>query len=329
MLEPYAGASEYDQHGRRVVEGQRLMQAASDIFLGWDRVTGLDGNERDFYVRQLWDWKVSADVERMTPTGLAAYGRSAAGRSRAPTRAAATASRSRPISAPARSSTARSPASPWRTRTRTSATTRRWRRRRATAGRGRARCMRLVPALELAAALRSALASWRHRGRDRGHGADRAEEPRLRGHRRGASRERAVRGRRRRHHLRALLHLAAHLDGPQLVARGRRRWRGGASPASAASRRRELVAAITLVTGLLFLLLALLRMGWIAQLPLEGGGHRLPGGRRRRRRDRRAAEADRDVRGGRQRLARARVVARLARRRPLDDVARRGLSRSR
>jgi uncharacterized protein (DUF2252 family) len=73
VLEPYAGASRYRSHGRRVVEGQRLMQAASDIFLGWCSATGLDGNQHDFYVRQLWDWKRSAEVERLSPTGLGVY----------------------------------------------------------------------------------------------------------------------------------------------------------------------------------------------------------------------------------------------------------------
>jgi uncharacterized protein (DUF2252 family) len=75
VLAPYVGASRFQNQGRRVVEGQRLMQAASDIFLGWIRTTGLDGRERDFYVRQLWDWKVSADVAAMEPDTLAAYGR--------------------------------------------------------------------------------------------------------------------------------------------------------------------------------------------------------------------------------------------------------------
>jgi uncharacterized protein (DUF2252 family) len=75
VLEPYAGASRYRSHGRRVVEGQRLMQAASDIFLGWCPATGLDGRHRDFYVRQLWDWKRSAEIERLSPTGLDVYAR--------------------------------------------------------------------------------------------------------------------------------------------------------------------------------------------------------------------------------------------------------------
>ena len=67
VLEPYTGASQFKQQGRRVVEGQRLMQAASDIFLGWVTAEGPDGKDRDFYVRQLWDGKGSAEVERMTP----------------------------------------------------------------------------------------------------------------------------------------------------------------------------------------------------------------------------------------------------------------------
>jgi hypothetical protein len=73
VLAPYAGASRYSHQGRRVVEGQRLMQSASDIFLGWIRTTGLDGKERDFYVRQLWDWKTSVDVDAMDADSLAAY----------------------------------------------------------------------------------------------------------------------------------------------------------------------------------------------------------------------------------------------------------------
>lgn len=74
VLEPFAGASRFNRHGRRVVEGQWLMQAASDICLGWVSVDDPDGNRRDFYVRQLWDWKRSADLERIVPAGLSAYG---------------------------------------------------------------------------------------------------------------------------------------------------------------------------------------------------------------------------------------------------------------
>jgi uncharacterized protein (DUF2252 family) len=75
VLEPYAGASRFGNHGQRVVEGQRLMQAAGDIFLGWCPAVGLDGRQRDFYVRQLWDWKRSVEVERLTPHALELYAR--------------------------------------------------------------------------------------------------------------------------------------------------------------------------------------------------------------------------------------------------------------
>ena len=74
VLEQYLGVSEYANHGERVVAGQRLMQAASDIFLGWQRTRGLDGVERDFYVRQLRDWKASAEVEGSIPAGMEIYG---------------------------------------------------------------------------------------------------------------------------------------------------------------------------------------------------------------------------------------------------------------
>jgi uncharacterized protein (DUF2252 family) len=71
----YVGASKYANEGQRVVAGQRLMQASSDIFLGWQRVTsGLDNQTRDFYVRQLRDWKFSMDIGTMVPRGLRLYG---------------------------------------------------------------------------------------------------------------------------------------------------------------------------------------------------------------------------------------------------------------
>ncbi|MGE5272528.1 MAG: DUF2252 domain-containing protein [Verrucomicrobiota bacterium] len=74
VLEPYLGTSEFANHGQRVVEGQRLMQAASDILLGWLHVDeGIDGQPRDFYIRQLWDAKGSAPVELMEPSGMEAY----------------------------------------------------------------------------------------------------------------------------------------------------------------------------------------------------------------------------------------------------------------
>ena len=75
VLEPFLGRSELHQHGQRVVEGQRMMQAASDILLGWERVVTIDGEKRDFYIRQLWDSKASAEIELMDAAGLAAYGR--------------------------------------------------------------------------------------------------------------------------------------------------------------------------------------------------------------------------------------------------------------
>ncbi len=75
VLEPFLGKSQYASHGQRVVEGQRLMQAASDIMLGWERITAPDGVERDFYIRQLWDQKGSALIEFMDPTLMTAYGR--------------------------------------------------------------------------------------------------------------------------------------------------------------------------------------------------------------------------------------------------------------
>jgi uncharacterized protein (DUF2252 family) len=76
VLEPYLGKSTYGNHGQRVVEGQRLMQAASDIFLGWQRTpAGLDGQSRDFYVRQLWDWKTSAAIDTMPAESMAWYAR--------------------------------------------------------------------------------------------------------------------------------------------------------------------------------------------------------------------------------------------------------------
>ena len=76
VLEPFLGSSEFSNHGQRVVTGQRLMQATSDIFLGWLHIdAGLDGRSRDFYVRQLKDWKGSAQIERMVPEAMAVYGK--------------------------------------------------------------------------------------------------------------------------------------------------------------------------------------------------------------------------------------------------------------
>ena len=76
VLEQFVGKSEYSNCGQRVVAGQRLMQATSDIFLGWQHTSsGLDGKERDFFVRQLKDWKGSFAFEAAVPPGAAAYGR--------------------------------------------------------------------------------------------------------------------------------------------------------------------------------------------------------------------------------------------------------------
>ena len=74
VLERFVGRSAYNNQGQRVVEGQRVMQAASDIFLGWRRVSqGVDGRPHDYYVRQLWDWKLSADIDLMQPDALSIY----------------------------------------------------------------------------------------------------------------------------------------------------------------------------------------------------------------------------------------------------------------
>jgi uncharacterized protein (DUF2252 family) len=75
VLEPFAGRSRWTNQGRRVVEGQRLMQAASDVLLGWLHVDrDVDGMSRDYYVRQLWDAKASAPIETLAADEMAAYG---------------------------------------------------------------------------------------------------------------------------------------------------------------------------------------------------------------------------------------------------------------
>jgi uncharacterized protein (DUF2252 family) len=75
VLSRFVGASKYANQGQRVVAGQRLMQASSDIFLGWQRnEKGLDGKRRDFYVRQLRDWKFSIEIGTLRPEGLQLYG---------------------------------------------------------------------------------------------------------------------------------------------------------------------------------------------------------------------------------------------------------------
>jgi uncharacterized protein (DUF2252 family) len=75
VFERFVGPSTYAHHGERVVSGQRLMQAATDIFLGWVRIKGLDGTTRDYYVRQFHDWKGSADVDEMLVPSATMYSR--------------------------------------------------------------------------------------------------------------------------------------------------------------------------------------------------------------------------------------------------------------
>jgi uncharacterized protein (DUF2252 family) len=70
---PFAPKSRYTNQGQRVVEGQRIMQASSDILLWWDRILSPDGVTRDYYTRQLWDWKASVNIERLDPSALAIY----------------------------------------------------------------------------------------------------------------------------------------------------------------------------------------------------------------------------------------------------------------
>ena len=75
VLEEHLRGPRYRNHGARVVIGQRVMQAATDVFLGWQRIRGLDGLHRDYYVRQLHDWKGSADVDRLRVAGATLYAR--------------------------------------------------------------------------------------------------------------------------------------------------------------------------------------------------------------------------------------------------------------
>jgi uncharacterized protein (DUF2252 family) len=75
VLEAFAGSSEYPDHGQRVVSGQRLMQAVSDIFLGWQRIQEPDGKEHHYYVRQFRDWKWSPDVTTLSASAMKIWGR--------------------------------------------------------------------------------------------------------------------------------------------------------------------------------------------------------------------------------------------------------------
>ena len=125
VLAEYAGRSQYNNQGERVVAGQHLMQAQSDIFLGWTRVPNpLDGIDRDFYVRQLKDWKFSVPIELLLPKGMADVRpavRVDPGPGARPL--PGTASRWPPTSAARPGSTRPSPTSPKPTPTRTNATT--------------------------------------------------------------------------------------------------------------------------------------------------------------------------------------------------------------
>jgi hypothetical protein len=120
VLEEFAGKSVYARHGERVVAGQHLMQASSDIFLGWRTMANpIEGVERNFYVRQLKDWKGSAEIESMDPASMKVYGRLcgwtlARAHARSGDRVA--------IAAAQTHSTKRSRLSPSRTPTRTSVT---------------------------------------------------------------------------------------------------------------------------------------------------------------------------------------------------------------
>jgi uncharacterized protein (DUF2252 family) len=75
VLEPHLGTSTYENHAQRVVEGQRLLQSSSDILLGWCRTVDVEGIRRDMYVRQLWDWKTSVDLDTISPGQLLVYAR--------------------------------------------------------------------------------------------------------------------------------------------------------------------------------------------------------------------------------------------------------------
>jgi len=75
VLERFVGASEYSHHGQRIVAGQHLMQAATDIFLGWQRVTDIDHQSHDYYIRQFHDWKGSIDVDTLRVPGATLYAR--------------------------------------------------------------------------------------------------------------------------------------------------------------------------------------------------------------------------------------------------------------
>jgi Uncharacterized protein conserved in bacteria (DUF2252) len=124
VLAEYAGRSQYSNQGERVVAGQHLMQAESDIFLGWARVASpLDKVDRDYYVRQLKDWKFSVPIESMLPMGMTLYARLCGWTLARAHAGPGTASPWPPTSAAPARATRPSPTSPKPTPTRTSSTT--------------------------------------------------------------------------------------------------------------------------------------------------------------------------------------------------------------
>ena len=123
VLEPFLGKSQYAQHGQRVVEGQRMMQAAPDIMLGWERIVTIDGETTGLLHPAALGRQGLGGRRADGSAGARGLRQSAAGRSREPTRARATGSRSPPISAAATPSTAPWPRLPRRTPTRTIGTT--------------------------------------------------------------------------------------------------------------------------------------------------------------------------------------------------------------
>ena len=111
VLSRFVGTSSHRNQGQRVVAGQRLMQATSDLFLGWQHTDAglLDNRPRDFYIRQLRDWKFSAESTSCSLKTCAGTARCAAGRSPEPMPARVTGSPSPPTWAARTSSTRRSP----------------------------------------------------------------------------------------------------------------------------------------------------------------------------------------------------------------------------
>ena len=327
VLEPYAVRDRARNHGQRVVQGQRLMQVDSDIFLGWLRAAGTDDTARDYYVRQLWDWKLGAEVELMSPARLTVFG-TLCGWTLARAHALGRSRRDLGLSRLGECSTAPSRLSRKRTRTRTSATTPSWRKRRGRAAslpsaayerdgppaqdRGHRGLARVIPAVrwlpgyerrwlrgDLAAGITvTALVVPKNLGY-----ADIAGVPLQNGLYAAAAGGIVY----------ALFCTSRHIStGPSsslaAVAGGRGggdRPRWGAGGAAGRGDRAGDRAAVPAARAL--------AVGVDRELPVEGGGHGIPGGGGDRRGRRRGAQAHRHVRRGRQRVARVRVVAGVAR----------------